>query len=139
MQATQHCWLRNVFGYNYGEDARFDDIWWLTGSPSINHAPHSMMNLWENNVGTMVSGDFIWGSCSHNTVYRSRSRGWQREETTANNSAVSLATGNLHINVVGCVLRAGSWESPRSSPGDGDDWRRPQSAAPATRCRKLAS
>ena len=94
----------NVFGYNYGEDSRFDDIWWLTGSPSINHAPHPMMNLWEGNVGYMIAGDFIWGSSSHNTVYRSRSRGWQREETTANNNAVQLATGNSHINVVGCVL-----------------------------------
>ncbi|MFC1526748.1 hypothetical protein ACFL6X_08075, partial [Candidatus Latescibacterota bacterium] len=115
----------NVFGYNYGEDSRFDDIWWLTGSPSINHAPHPMMNLWEGNVGYMISGDFIWGSSSHNTVYRSRSHGWQREETTANNNAVQLATKNSHVNVVGCVLgtagRSTRYEVLPGQPYDNGD------------------
>lgn len=94
----------NVFGYNYMEDSRFDDLWWLTGSPSTNHAPHPMMNLWEGNIGYQVTGDFIHGSSSHNTIYRSRSLGWQREETDSNNNAVSFATKNTFINVVGCVL-----------------------------------
>lgn len=94
----------NVFGYNYMEDSRFDDAWWLTSSPSLNHAPHPMMNLWEGNVGYQASGDFIWGSSSHNTIYRSVSRGWQEETITANNNAISFATGNTHMNVVGCVL-----------------------------------
>lgn len=94
----------NVFGYNYMEDSRFDDLWWLTGSPSLNHAPHPMMNLWEGNIGYQATGDFIHGSSSHNTVYRSRSLGWQREETDSNNNAVSFATKNTYMNVVGCVL-----------------------------------
>ena len=94
----------NVFGYNYMEDSRFDDPWWLTGSPSTNHAPHPMMNLWEGNVGYQVSGDFIHGSSSHNTIYRSVSRGWQNDTITANNNAVAFATKNTYINVVGCVL-----------------------------------
>ena len=82
----------------------FDDDWWLTGSPSLNHAPHPMMNLWEGNVGYQVTGDFIHGSSSHNTVYRSVSRGWQRESITANNNAVSFATRNTCMNLLGCVL-----------------------------------
>jgi hypothetical protein len=94
----------NVFAYNYTEDSRFDDPWWLTGSPSLNHAPHPMMNLWEGNVGTQATGDFIHGSSSHNTVFRSRSRGWQSETITSNNNAVSFATKNLYMNIVGCVL-----------------------------------
>jgi len=94
----------NVFGYNYMEDSRFDDLWWLTGSPSLNHAPHPMMNLWEGNIGYQATGDFIHGSSSHNTVFRSRSLGWQREETDSNNNAVSFATKNTYMNVVGCVL-----------------------------------
>jgi hypothetical protein len=94
----------NVFGYNYMEDSRFDDEWWLTGSPSLNHAPHPMMNLWEGNAGVQITGDFIHGSSSHNTVYRSESRGWQSETITANNNAVSFATKNTCMNILGCVL-----------------------------------
>ncbi len=94
----------NVFGYNYMQDSRFDDPWWLTGSPSLNHAPHPMMNLWEGNVGYQIVADFIHGSSSHNTVYRARSRGWQSETITANNNAVAFATKNTSMNVLGCVL-----------------------------------
>jgi hypothetical protein len=94
----------NVIAYNYTIDSRFDDDWWLTGSPTINHAPHPIMNLWEGNVGYQVSGDFIWGSSSHNTVYRSRSLGWQSETITANNNAVAFGKKNTYMNVVGCVL-----------------------------------
>jgi hypothetical protein len=63
-----------------------------------------MMNLWEGNIAYMISGDFIHGSSSHNTVYRSRSLGWQNETITSNNSAVELGTKNTYVNVVGCVL-----------------------------------
>ncbi len=94
----------NVFGYNYTEDARFDDPWWATASPCLNHAPHPMMNLWEGNVGYQLSADFIHGSSSHNTVFRSVSRGWQSDTITSNNNAVELATKNTSYNVVGCVL-----------------------------------
>jgi hypothetical protein len=94
----------NVFGYNYTEDARFDDPWWATASPCLNHAPHPMMNLWEGNVGYQLSADFIHGSSSHNTVFRSVSRGWQSETITSNNNAVELATKNTYYNVVSCVL-----------------------------------
>jgi hypothetical protein len=108
----------NVFGYNYMEDSRFDDPWWLTGSPSLNHAPHPMMNLWEGNIGYQATGDFIHGSSSHNTVYRSRSLGWQREETDSNNNAVSFATRNTYMNVVGCVLgTAGKSDRYEALPG----------------------
>jgi hypothetical protein len=62
------------------------------------------MNLWEGNVGYQVAGDFIHGSSSHNTVFRSRSLGWQSETITANNNAVALGKKNTYVNVVGCVL-----------------------------------
>jgi len=94
----------NVFGYNYMYDSRFDDPWWLTQSPSLNHAPHPMMNLWEGNVGYQIGADFIHGSASHNTVFRARSHGWQQDSITANNVAVAIATKNTSFNVVGCVL-----------------------------------
>ena len=94
----------NVFGYNYGEDSRFDDPWWLTSSPSLNHSPHPLMNLWEGNVGYKIEGDFIHGSSSHNTVFRSRSLGWMNATTTSRNNAVEFAAKNTNMNIVGCVL-----------------------------------
>jgi len=94
----------NVLAYNYMYDSRFDDGWWLTQSPSLNHAPHPMMNLWEGNVGYQIGSDFIHGSASHNTVFRARSFGWQQESITANNNAVAFATKNTYMNVVGSVL-----------------------------------
>ena len=94
----------NVFAYNYMTDSRFDDSWWLTQSPSINHAPHPSMNLWEGNIGIQAAADFIHGSSSHNTVFRSRSSGWQNETITSNNNAIELQYKNTYMNVLGCVL-----------------------------------
>jgi hypothetical protein len=94
----------NVFGYNYMVNSKFDDIWWLTQSPSMNHAPHPCMNLWEGNIGIQAGADFIHGSSSHNTLFRCRSFGWERDSTTANNNAIEIQYKNTCYNVLGCVL-----------------------------------
>lgn len=94
----------NVIAYNIIADPRFDDPWWATASPSTNHNPHPMMNLWEGNRGDKLEGDFIHGSSSHNTVFRSYSRGWTRDSATAANAAVALAKKNTYYNIVGCIL-----------------------------------
>jgi hypothetical protein len=114
----------NVFAYNYMEDSRFDDEWWLTCSPSINHAPHPKMNLWEGNIGIKAEGDIIHGSSSHNTIFRSQSKGWQSETTTTRNNAVEFASKNTFMNVVGCVLgTAGRSNRYEVLPGQAyDDW-----------------
>jgi hypothetical protein len=94
----------NVLAYNYMPDMRFDDPWWLIAGPSINHSPHPSMNLWEGNIGPQVSGDFIHGSSSHQTVFRCRSYGWKEEAATGNNHAVALDYKNTYMTVMGCVL-----------------------------------
>ena len=94
----------NVVAYNYMTDARFDDAWWLTCAPSISHATHPSMNLWEGNVGVQAVADFIHGSSSHNTIYRSRFSGWQNETSTANNNAIELQYKNTYMNILGCIL-----------------------------------
>jgi hypothetical protein len=96
--------IGNVLAYNYLPDIRFDDPWWLIGGPSINHSPHPSMNLWEGNVGPQISGDFIHGSSSHNTVFRCHSNGWKEAAATANNNAVDLQYKNTYLTVMGCVL-----------------------------------
>jgi hypothetical protein len=94
----------NVFGYNYMIDTRFDDPWWLTASPSISHAPHPSMNLWEGNIGIQAGADFIHGSSSHNTMFRCRFSGWQDSVITSNNNAIELQYKCRYMNVLGCVL-----------------------------------
>jgi hypothetical protein len=76
----------------------------MIGGPSINHSAHPSMNLWEGNVGPQISGDFIHGSSSHQTVFRCRSAGWKEDAATANNNAVDLQHKNSFMTVVGCVL-----------------------------------
>jgi hypothetical protein len=94
----------NVIAYNYIHEILFDDPWWMISSPSISHSPHPKMNLWEGNVGYKAEGDIIHGSSSHNTIFRSRSKGWQSETITTRNNAVEFAAKNTYMNVIGSVL-----------------------------------
>ena len=48
----------NVIAYNYLHEILFDDPWWLIASPSINHAPHPKMNLWEGDIGIKAEGGY---------------------------------------------------------------------------------
>jgi len=112
----------NVFAYNYMVDSRFDDSWWLTASPSISHAPHPSMNLWEGNIGVQAAADFIHGSSSHNTLFRCRFSGWQDSTITSNNNAIELQYKNTFMNVLGCILgtsgRSDTYESAYPASGD---------------------
>jgi hypothetical protein len=94
----------NVIAYNYIHNILFDDPWWLIASPSINHAPHPKMNLWEGDIGIKAEGDIIHGSSSHNTIFRSRMYGWQSDTITTRNNAIEFAAKNTYMNVVGSIL-----------------------------------
>lgn len=112
----------NVFAYNYMTDSRFDDSWWLTQSPSLSHAPHPSMNLWEGNIGIQAAADFIHGSSSHHTVFRSRSSGWQNATISSNNNAIEFQYKNTLMNVMGCVLGTADWSNTYEAayPASGD-------------------
>jgi hypothetical protein len=95
----------NVFAYNYMNNLIYDTAKsWMVGAPIINHGAHPKMNLWEGNSGYMVQSDFVWGSGSHNTIFRSRSTGWMNDTRTQNNAAIRFAAHNRFMNVVGNVL-----------------------------------
>ena len=109
----------NVIGYNYLYNACFDDAWWQTSSPSANHEPHPMMNLFEGNIGDKIESDIIHGSASHNTFFRGRSNGWQSDARTTRNNAIEFAAKNNYMNVVGYVLgTAGKSNKYQVKPGD---------------------
>ena len=111
----------NVLAYNIIADPRFDDTWWATGSPCLNHNPHPMMNLWEGDIGSKFEGDFIHGSSSHNTVFRSCALGWQNDSATSANAAIALAKKNTYYNIVGCVLGTAG-KSNRYEVNAGQTW-----------------
>jgi hypothetical protein len=114
----------NVISYNYFHEILFDDPWWLIASPSINHAPHPKMNLWEGNIANKAEADIIHGSSSHNTIFRSQSKGWQSETITTRNNAIEIAAKNYYMNVVGNVLgtpgKSNRYEVLPNQPYD--DW-----------------
>jgi hypothetical protein len=114
----------NVIAYNYFHDIRFDDPWWLIASPSINHNPHPKMNLWEGNIAYKAEADIIHGSSSHNTIFRSQSKGWQNATITTRNNAIEIAAKNTYMNVVGSVLGTpGRSNRYQVLPGQPyDDW-----------------
>ncbi|HVE39815.1 MAG TPA: glycosyl hydrolase family 28-related protein [Planctomycetota bacterium] len=98
----------NVVAYNYLFDMRYDDPTWNAMGPYINHAPHPSMNLFEGNIGPGLAADFIHGSSSHNTVFRSRSTGWINSTMVYGNSAITLNYKNTSFSVIGCVLGTAS-------------------------------
>ncbi|MBN1569576.1 MAG: hypothetical protein JXA73_17155 [Acidobacteria bacterium] len=100
---TGTCASGNVVAYNYTIGNYYEDSYWAIGSPAVNHGTHPKMNLFEGNIGHMWDGDFIWGSSSHNTMFRSYQDGAQ-PDTTKNNAAVRLAGWNRYHNIVGSIL-----------------------------------
>jgi hypothetical protein len=102
----------NVLAYNYIHNLRYDnDTTWMIGSPIINHGAHPYMNLWEGNIGTMADGDFIWGSSSRNTIFRSQSTGWMDNNRAYNNAAIRMSIHQLYENAIGNVLGTAGWSN----------------------------
>jgi hypothetical protein len=82
------------------------------------------MNLWEGNIAYKAEADIIHGSSSHNTIFRSQSKGWQSETITTRNNAIEIAAKNTYMNVVGSVLGTpGKSNRYEVLPGQPyDDW-----------------
>lgn len=99
----------NVFGYNYSArmfDANYPDTDWLMSDVST-HGAHPFMNLFEGNIIVHLDFDNVWGSSSHNTVFRNHiSRYSEGENETVDLAlwAVEVQANNYYENVVGNVL-----------------------------------
>ncbi len=107
----------NVIAYNY-LDGCFDQ-----GATNVlimdmsMHGAHPMFNLYEGNSMATFAPDGIWGSSSHNTVFRNNMRGTtliceptgsvRSPETTdchwavQANRAISLGFASTHYNILG--------------------------------------
>ncbi len=93
----------SVAAYNYSINQRDSDPGMQLVTFVANHGAHTMMNLWEGNVGAALQADYFRGSSSHTTVFRNHLRG---HDTTVNRNRkpISFDRFNRHNNVVGNVL-----------------------------------
>jgi len=92
----------NVFAYNYIPNCIFYQTGWNAESLAV-HACHAMFNLLEGNETPSIALDVIHGSCSHMTIFRNISHGWQ-PGMYANCIAVQVMAGCTYANIVGNVL-----------------------------------
>lgn len=109
----------NVVGYNYSAND-FDQTAYnvVMGDLSM-HGSHPMFNLYEGNIATSFHPDGIWGSNSHNTVFRNwllgttrickplTGRGVERSDSSwwacQANRAINVDFAGRFYNIVGNV------------------------------------
>jgi hypothetical protein len=93
----------NVFGYNFADEGLDSNSpMWITHD-AMTHGAHPYMNLWEGNVHDKIGLDNIWGSSSHNTLFRNHV-----DRLTSRAAyglwAVDIEENNYYENLVGNVL-----------------------------------
>jgi hypothetical protein len=98
----------SVIAYNYAWDMH-TNVWdKQTAAFSPNHMPHSIMNLWEGNIGQQYQDDGYHGSCSHQTVFRNWFNGLH-PTYTQNRKMIDLCRYSYFNNIVGNVLACPEW------------------------------
>lgn len=92
----------NVIAYNYFHD-NFNPVSWQQDAIA-HHGGHPMMNLYEGNyaAGLSISADNIWGTSSHNTLFRNRV--FNSTAFTSRTWAIDLYQKTRYYNLVGNVL-----------------------------------
>jgi hypothetical protein len=89
----------NVFAYNYTLNTANDNLF-----PTIDtHRAHSYGGLHEGNVTSNVYWDFAWGSSSHNTLFRTYSRGMDPNKYNYR-KPVRVSAWARYTNVIANVL-----------------------------------
>jgi hypothetical protein len=110
----------NVIGYNYSAGDFDENAYNVVMGDLSMHGSHPMFNLYEGNIATSFHPDGIWGSNSHNTVFRNWLLGTTRiskplsgrgpEQTDSTwwacqaNRAVSIDFAGRYYNIVGNVV-----------------------------------
>jgi len=99
----------NFIGYNYAYDQRRTSHTWVETSYNSNHGPHSIMNLWEGNMGQRYQNDGYHGNASYQTHFREYYHGLGATGYTQERQLIDLVRGSYYESVVGCVLGDSSW------------------------------
>jgi PKD repeat protein len=94
----------NVAAYNYGHNGIHEQVNWFIHCFAT-HGAHTYMNLWEGNVMPKIGFDNIWGSGSHQVVYRNQIRDSNPGvAVTTNLAGIQIAPYNRYDSFVGNVL-----------------------------------
>ena len=109
----------NVIGYNYSANDFDQSAYNVVMGDLSMHGSHPMFNLYEGNVATSFHPDGIWGSNSHNTLFRSWLLGTTKisnplsgrgpEQTDSSwwacqaNRAVNVDFAGRYYNIIGNV------------------------------------
>jgi hypothetical protein len=90
-----------VSAYNYAAHLYPDPAEFAAFEP---HQSHNFYHLYEGNVIYGVNYDNVWGSSSHNTMFRNYSNGIENASATNYRTPLSIYAHNRYINIVGNVL-----------------------------------
>jgi hypothetical protein len=98
----------NVISYNYSiNDSPGSQA---LGQTLSNHSVHAFMNLWEGNTVPKFVSDVIWGSASHQTLFRNRLSGYMEPRDSGGtlwsngNWPIALEAWHRDFNIIGNVL-----------------------------------
>ena len=97
-------------GYNYSYDSRRSAQSLIQPSFCSNHGPHSIMNLWEGNIGQRFTNDGYHGSGSHDVLFRNHFHGtnavtgWTHERRL-----IDLVKGSYYESCIGNVIGDSSY------------------------------
>jgi hypothetical protein len=98
----------NVIAYNYSINDSPGSL--VLGQTLSNHSVHALMNLWEGNSVPKFVSDVIWGSASHQTLFRNRISGFMNPRDAGatrwsnGNWPLVLEAWHRDFNVIGNVL-----------------------------------
>jgi hypothetical protein len=94
---VQNC-MGSVYAYNYLHNRIADNLF-----PTFTtHGAHNHFHLLEGNDIDKIQFDNVWGSSSHNSVFRNRANGYG-ENKTGYRTAIVVTAQNRHINLVANV------------------------------------
>lgn len=94
-----------VVAYNYTHDSGFDtDAEEFLSGDMLTHGVHPYMNLYEGNHVGNFRFDNVWGSSSHNTVFRNVSLMTRECATLSGQDGFDFAEHNYYHNTVGNVI-----------------------------------
>jgi PKD repeat protein len=109
----------NVAAYNYGYNCIHEQPSWFIHSFAT-HGAHTYMNLWEGNVMPKIGFDNIWGSGSHQVVFRNQIRDSNPGVTvTTNLAGIQIAPYNRYDSFVGNVLGYAGYTGTYNYASDG--------------------
>jgi PKD repeat protein len=94
----------NVAAYNYCYSTNHSSPWWAMPAVAT-HGAHTLMNLFEGNIGPMAESDATHGSGSHNIFFRNWLNGlWHNPAVTSAMYCALVEDLNYYITYIGNVL-----------------------------------